>query len=368
MNDNTAIKSIAICLLLLNATGCTTLFRQREFAHVEVKDVTTNVTHESYEDFEVYRFSGLLLRQLYDVKSTDRDLWIGTKGGLHRFAIKEKRWFHYGRSAGLEGDLIKSIAICGKTLALDVWTEPEPNYTKDLGTYLFDPRTLEWKRLMGNVGWFLESGISSLIYSPRRHPGGIEIRNYVTDSTQWYTSKNSALVDDNVMGASLREGCLWAASRGNYDSELKDFVGGGVTCLNPVTRGGLSFTTNDGLSRGYCSAICTDGRKVWVAHWYDKYGLSVYDIKTRRWSVITESANGVNNIGGVHLLMKGQELFVGQQGGLVILDTMTMRAKRYTVRDGLPGYIVSGISSNRDSVWVALYSRNKSAGIAVFNR
>lgn len=357
-----------VCLLLLSVVGCTTITRKHHFAHAEVEDISSNVVHEVHGDFEVYRFSDTVPLQLYDIKANSRDVWIGAKGGLWRYAIKEKRWLHYGRAAGLEGDLVKSVAICGNRLAVDVWTEPEPSYTKDVATFLFDPNSLQWTNLMENVDWFLEADRRVLISSPRRHPGGSEIRDFVTGRTRWFTSQNSVLLNDNVMGAALQGGKLWIASRGNYDSAQKDFYGGGVTCLDLKTGGGVSYTTNDGLSRGYCSAICTDGRKVWVSHWYDKYGLSVFDMKVHGWTVVTNSANGIKNIGGVHLLMKGRELFIGQHGGLVILDTRTMNAKRYTVRDGLPGYLVSGLSSNRDSVWVALHSPDKSAGVAVFRR
>jgi hypothetical protein len=52
-------------------------------------------------------------------------------------------------------------------------------------------------------------------------------------------------------------------------------------------------------------------------------------------------------------------VWIGQQRGLVRFDRTTHMATLYTEKDGLPGYIVSGIGVEEDAVWVSAYANSK---------
>jgi hypothetical protein len=145
---------------------------------------------------------------------------------------------------------------------------------------------------------------------------------------------------------------------GDYQKGYDGFSGGGVSRLNLVTDEWRSFTVKDGLSRGYSCDLAVDDREVWVAHWHEEVGVSLLDLSTETWTSVRHSSNGIE-VGGVVLENDGDTLWMGQQRGLVELDKESRQAKLYTEREGIPGYIISGIDAGEDAVWAAAYSYDR---------
>jgi hypothetical protein len=87
--------------------------------------------------------------------------------------------------------------------------------------------------------------------------------------------------------------------------------------------------------------------------------------------VLRRSANDIK-LGGVVLAGERETLWIGQQGALVRLDRASRQATALRERDGLPGYIVSGIAIGEDAVWASVYAYGqdgiRSAGLVRFER
>ena len=289
----------------------------------------SNVSHlvrcETNADFIAFHFDGILNQQTYDVVTDGQDVWIGSASGLIRHAIQENQWFLYDRSSGLQGDFANSLALWNGYLALEAWNRHERDYVTKEGRYLLNPQTGEWTEVPDHQPTFIPEG---------------------------------AIIGD----------FQWTPTHGENVPGTRDFTGGGVVRKNIRSGVKTLFTTQDGLANDYCSSLCSDGRRIWVAHWHEEKGLSVYDLRSKKWTAVLQSVNGIANIGGPLLLLDENTLYVGQQGGLIVFDTKTMNAKRYTLRKGMPGYIVSGLAAHRSEVWIAANSFGESAGLIVFNK
>jgi ligand-binding sensor domain-containing protein len=158
---------------------------------------------------------------------------------------------------------------------------------------------------------------------------------------------------------------------GDYILQTKDYAGGGVSRLDLATGEWSSFTEKDGLAEDCCCRLAADDKEVWVAHRNEERGLSLYDAATRKWSLVRQSANGVV-LGGTHLALDGDSLWIGQHSGVVRLDRKSREATAYPEKDGLPGYSATAIAIGEKDVWVgACASGSRGAnrsGLAKFPR
>ena len=288
-------------------------------------NVTDLVRYVSTTNFHAFHFDGVLNCQTYDVVTDGQDVWIGSAAGLIRYAIPENQWFLYDRSAGLQGDSARNLMLSNGYVVVEAWNRHERDYVTQEGRYLLNPVTGEWTKINQDQ------------FSPA--PAGVRIGRY-----------------------------QWIPTHGKNISGTLDFVGGGVVRQNIRTGETKLFTTQDGLANDYCSDLCSDGHRIWVAHWHEENGLSTYDLRLNQWTSVLQSINGIANIGGPRLLLNGSTLYVGQQGGLIVLDTRTLDAKRFTLQNGMPGYIVSGMAAYQSEVWIAALSYFESAGLVVYNR
>jgi hypothetical protein len=87
--------------------------------------------------------------------------------------------------------------------------------------------------------------------------------------------------------------------------------------------------------------------------------------------VLRRRTNGID-LGGVVLAGERDTLWIGQQGALVRLDRTSRQATALREKDGLPGYIVSGIAIGEDAVWASVYAYGqdgvRSAGLVRIRR
>jgi ligand-binding sensor domain-containing protein len=164
------------------------------------------------------------------------------------------------------------------------------------------------------------------------------------------------------------------ASYGEYDQKIQDFRGGNVSCYSiPDEALKKRYDLTNGLSHSYCYKLAYTEDRLWVSHWDEERGLSVINITTDEVKVIKQSKNGVA-LGGRHLAVDGRYLWIGQNTGVVKLDTETLEATRYSAQYGsLPGCWVSGIEVDNDAVWVALSGTDcqdncNQSGIVKFKR
>lgn len=308
------IISIALrCCVLFSVfatVGCAGKLKIHD--NTPARDISSLIKVEQKVDFTVYRFKTELQPLItYDVSLDGNYVWLGTNQGLVRYNWKKDIWNMFGRPEGLPGDFAYEVnAREGKVVA-EVLTIPKPGHASRVGHFDLNPVTLIW--------------------TPTRQ--GI-------------------LEPEALM---LRSDYKCVASYGTYNTETNDFQGGNVLCS--TVPGGTDkhrYDVKDGLSHSYCFRLATEGKKLWVSHWDEDRGLSMLDFTTNQWSVVKQNAEGLP-LGGRDLVFDGKFLWIGQSGGVVKLNPETNEAVLYSAKQyDLPGYWVSGIAANDDSVWVAI--------------
>jgi hypothetical protein len=314
--------------------------------------VSEFIEKEERTEFTVYRFLGDLSNlQLLDIDVAGGVVWVGTGRGLLRFDPASGAGALYGANAGMPGERVSRLAVAGEWVAADLDIYTGRNSVRGVGTYLFDPRAKIWTPLLNGFVWDLFWDGSRLWVG---RADGAEARG-LDGSVERFRPNESGLLHKAVHAIQVWRDTVWFAMLSDHVKEKNDFVGGGVSFLNRLTGEWRSYTTREGMARNYSCDIAVDDRRVFVAHWHEEKGLSLFDRKTERWSVLLKSENGVE-LGGVVLANDENTLWIGQQRGLVKLDKETRRATLYRELEGMPGYIVSGIAIDRDAVWVSAYS------------
>jgi ligand-binding sensor domain-containing protein len=310
---------------------------------------------EHHPDFTAYRFTGELgLQQIYGVSAAANGVWLATSAGLARYEPGADLWtlVRPPPESGAQG--VVAVAATGRQVGVGFWAYPKPGHAQPKGAYWYRPWTSGWQRMVesddiepahwdGDALWMIAA---NELLQVRPDDGYLK---RVTVET------NPFLAGSRVRRLTTWEQEIWIAGRGEQDRRDQVWRGGGVTWRAGPFHPWRHFTVDDGLVHNYCAAVAVDGREAWVAHWEEERGLSRYDRARHAWQGVITSAEGIP-LGGVELALDGDTLWIGQQGGLVKLDRRSLRAKRYTEQDGLPGYIVSGISVGERDVWVSVYA------------
>lgn len=317
------------------------------------KDVTAFVEEVSLPEFTVYRFSQDLLIETYDLDEDGRDVWIGTNKGLLRFQTDTGKWLLYGESVEAPGIRIVCLVASSGMVFCDLARETRPGYATGLGVFQFDPRTLAWARLFRKGTWDLALDGSRLWSLP----GGAETLDRQTGS-QLQFGEESGLPGERAHGVFPQGNQIWFALMANPALEASPVpIGGGVARLFLAERRWEYFTVKDGLADNRCFDIIGDERELWVCHWEKQRGLSRFDRQTGKWSPVRLSHNRIEP-GGTKLALDHRFLWVAQQGGLIRLDRESHEAVRFTQREGLPGFLVTGVTCGQDSVWAVAHSRS----------
>jgi ligand-binding sensor domain-containing protein len=290
--------------------------------------------HDTPFRFTVYHLGKPLLprARLLDIVDLHDSLWFSSDSGLIEFNPDTGQWWLRNPDTGLPGDSAYDIGYQDNRLLLDIknWkNNGKYDYLTNVGHYWFLPES----------GQYVKTGSS------------------IEDTLvgQHLTTENSDLLHNRISDAVHVNGRVWITSHGSFDREQRDFHGGGVTMLDPHSRQGRQFTTDDGLAASYCHAITADkSGHIWVVHFKRERGISIYNPDTNQWRTKLTSSNNVA-LGGVDIAVAGKYILIGQQRGLVIYDPHRDRAFLLNEKLGLPGYIVSDIYVDDRHVWVSAY-------------
>lgn len=330
------------------------------------EDVGGMIRIETRADFTVYRFDGDLTdTQTYGVALADGAVWIGTGRGLMRHALGSATWTLFGDRAGVPYPMVMDMAAMGGDLLLDLCEPTRPGCCTGRGVWRFSPS----RRACDEIGAAREWD-SSIIGEGEQEWVEVDGNLFAHDPSgglpKRYAMEKSGVLQGDVSAIARAGEAVWFASYGSYVEETKGFAGGGVSRFDLATKEWRGFTERDGLARSYCSDLAADAREVWTAHWDEERGLSVFDVATEKWSAVVKSANGIE-VGGPRLVLTPEAVWIGQQRGLVRLDRATREAKAWHEKDGLPGYIVSGLAVAPDAIWIAVYAYGnggvRSAGV-----
>ncbi len=322
-----------------------------------------NITHlvrvQEWEAFVTYVFVGELLEtKILDIAADDDLVWMATDRGVIRHDPADGSFALYGNNTGIPGAYVSNIALMGGRLAVQLGSFGFPNSVMGLGTFLFDPNEKTWK--------LFQLGGGELMWDGERLWREIDAIDPVSKEIERFPVGEGGLLDGSVSAVERHGDVVFFALRGHYIQEKEDFEGGGVSRLKLSTGEWRSYRRADGLARDYSAALSVEAEEVWVVHWEEEMGISRLDRLRDRWTSLRQSANHIE-LGGTNVESDDGTVFIGQQGGLVVLDENTLRAKAYRERDGLPGYIVSALALGRDFVWAGAYSygnpRIRSSGL-----
>lgn len=315
-------------------------------------DVSHLVETEKHEAFMTYKLTGLLSSQILDLDVSQGVVWIGCDKGLLQYEPSSGRWTLYGANADIPGVRTGPIAVAGTRVVADTHVYTGPHSVASRGVHVLDPRVRSWGRLMEGFVWDLHWNGERLWIGTGN---GVQVWDLDRGRIEHHTPENSGLLHDDVHAVAVSGHDVWFAVLGDHVREINDFKGGGVSRLDQHTGRWRSWSVKDGLARAYTCDLAVGESEVWVAHWDEEVGLSRFDRRTETWTKVRQSANGIE-LGGVRLALDGKTLWIGQQRGLVRFEADTGQATLYTEKDGLPGYIVSGINVQGDAVWAASYA------------
>jgi hypothetical protein len=333
-------------------------------------------TWVDHGDFSSYRFAGELAGEGARAIDVDGDfVWIGTSVGLLEYAIGADEWelhrppFSPGRFG------VSSVVATEEgrpAVKVQEYLEKK-NHVRGKGAYWFDTRKDTWKPLSGGAtgGRILDWDGSNLWVSLFGEVRGLTSNSEV--SRAFTKADNPGWEGLSIASADSDADELWTTGYGSIDRDTKEWSDGGVSRFVRETEQWVHYSMKDGLAHKYCKDIAVGPDAVWVAHFEEERGLSRFDRRTERWEAIERSANGLE-IGGVRLAIDGDDLWIGQQGGLVRLDTRTLKAAEWTESEGLPGYIISGLAVGSKYLWASVYGygsgdvKYRSAGVVRYPR
>ncbi|MCW8963337.1 MAG: hypothetical protein OQL16_06020 [Gammaproteobacteria bacterium] len=288
---------------------------------------------------DIYQLQKPLLpdARLLDIVRLGDSFWFSSDRGLLEFNMASQQWWLRNKSSGLPGDTAYDIEPEGNLLFMTIYdwgNNGKYNYLTNARYYTFDPVTMQYHQRQESMKDIRTGG--------------------------HYTTDNSDLIHNRIGDAIFHNGKVWITSYGDVHREKREFVGGGISVLDPESKQGRRYTTADGLSSDYCYDITvsdqfTGREKIWVTHFDEEKGLSLYHPETDRWQAILTSKNGIE-LGGVVVKTYRQYVIIGQQRGLVFYDTNSQQAFILKEKDGLPGYIVTGIHVDGDDIWISAYS------------
>ena len=318
------------------------------FTKHQARNITQHISVEKNNHAELpyvlYKFNDPLLplARLLDFRLLDNTFWFSGDTGLVSFDLNTEQWSIFDKDNGLPGDTAYDLDVVDQKLLVEIYNWKE-NSLSGVGTYQF------------NNGKY-----SKLKSSIETAKAGVRLSLTLTG------------LPGSVNDVLQHNGFNWASFRGKHISREIGFEGGGVAQLTPEGELVKSHTLNDGLSDSYAYTMTAmnDG-KLWLSHFKEERGLSVLPPNTSSWESVKTSANDIE-LGGVRLGNVNEILVIGQQRGLVFYNTESHQAHMITEKMGLPGYIVTGIQTTGNTVWVSAYSyarggrKQRSTGLIKF--
>ncbi|MEM6583729.1 MAG: hypothetical protein AAF699_20800, partial [Pseudomonadota bacterium] len=328
------------------------------------------ISVESFDSFDVFRPLDIEAdMRVGGIAATAESIWIGSDFGLLEYDKRENKWWVRGIGEGLPGDQVSGpIEVDGGIVfqIRDVESSGRPKRKRyfldlDLNQLIEIPVSSHYYWYDGLL-WTI--GINSIYAIDPRDPSHLRIHEIeVTDEFKYRGVGGLALA--------VTDEYIYFASAGQHNNETDLFEGGGVGVYDRSDGSWEVFRPGEDTFDGYSCDVVFDGAFAYAAHWHEDRGLTRFQPGNRRWSRLKESDSG-DALGGRLLHNSGDSLWIGRQSGLLRYYPETNQSVQYRMEDGLPGYIVSGISSDHKATWVSAYAYSASpsgwsVGIARFH-
>jgi len=322
------------------------------------QDVTGALQLQRYPHFQVYRFQELLQTPPYALVESGRDLWVGTGQGLLRFQPDIGSWTLFGESAGIPAPVVRAVAPVPDGLLVSLANFSSVGDFLDHGTWRFDPRSLEWKRISersaqdmqwdGERAWLASGRLET--WEPR-WPAAVPV-----------PERQVRFPSESVCAVQVWKDMVWFGLGGDLAPQQQRRRTGGIAVFSRRDSSWTQYYEGDRLAVNRVSDVAVDEREAWACHWGERDGLSRYDRATGRWSAAYQGPHR-EWIGGTHLELDGEYLWIGQPHALVRLHRQTGETVVYREQDGLPGYRVTALYRGRDSLWAAVHGPAMNNGI-----
>jgi len=298
-------------------------------------------------------------------KSADGILWVGTSDGVQLFLPREKLFWIDSSPSSVQG-----IYLHAQANAENVWAGTYQGlFQYNLKTHRFHRDFLtEHPALRQFERWF----ISGLLHDSRNRLWITEITNFGGGSTFYqYDLTTKTLTDFSQQFKTAR----WYSSRQIVEDDK-----GNIWIGNDNEFGLLGYDNKSGTFKTYpiapSKAVIKGARALhvdaagflWIG-WMEA-GLSRYDPVSQAVKHFTSTEQGgplVHNSIWWIAECGNNQLCIGTEGGLSILDKQTGTSKNFTIRDGLLDAKVDNVlSDTNNNLWLTtrhgLYHLNPKTG------
>ncbi len=316
---------------------------------------------ERTEKFNDYTVTVLSLDEMQvapqGVFVTDSGLWIGSDQGLVRYDSSQKIWTFYERSAGVPGDSVRVFDVLpDASVVVSVNNQTAPGYGSGSRGYRFHPTSAKWTEIPRS-GFYSYLRVGDSIYTAGLGSSGVSVYDRDFQLKTTFKKENSGIIHLSIADLAYDGRNVWMSSYGTHQRESNEFQGGGVSLFDPRLNSWSTYTTKNGLAHSYCSKMDLDEKEVWLTHWQEDRGLSIFDRKKKSWRVLSAAKNGIP-LGGTQIALDGEMAWIGnQRTPLIRYNRKTGEAKAYTrVGEGaMPGGVVGDIKVTPDETIVLLW-------------
>lgn len=255
-------------------------------------------------------------------------IWIGAGKKLLRFDTNKESWGVFDSSFGITDD-IRKLSVSDDLIVLNA--SKMKNNSRQYGLFAFDYKARRLYRqlditpdsfqLDGDQLWFVNYSKGLGVLLPKNKTLDIKYSDVLLDNTR---------AREGAKNVSVRGDDIWYSRSTGVSSEkieqrLNQVC---VTHYNVKTNKYTGYTRKDmkiDASKN-CSHIVASDNQVWVSHggYYDG-GVSVLDVKSRKWAHLKASKNNIS-INAQKIMLKGDRLLMITKNQLISLNTKTLRA------------------------------------------
>jgi len=307
--------------------------------YCDLKDISSSVTETDVKNtpfpVTIFKFTKVNLKDpfIHKLEIHNNDVWIGTEIGLVKHQPQNGKWLLIDKSTGLPVQGVMDLVWTASDLWINGYTDKSPTSWGPFENYIYSE--------------FEHTFLETKEYSFWLNIGGE------------FNTKNSDALRDYPSDSGYLNNKVWLAYKGADDGS-HTWVGGGVSALDSITKRGISFTDENGLSDPYCEElVIAEERYVWVSHHDVKSGVDYYDTKKGKWHNVKISKNEIP-VWGSYIESVNKYLLISGRGrdDIILYDRNTDMALRLGEYLGLPNPEASDIKVGPNYIWMAINSWN----------
>lgn len=309
-------------------------------------------------ELKLYGFSHVLRdAYIHDIVVDADRLWIGTGKGLLEF-VEGKSVTRHRQFSHAPFEWVENLALENTLLALDILVARGSTGGRHAGSHVLNTRSGQWQKLGKNI--LDQTWLNGVLW---QRPLDRGLLKTTLNNGKWTSEEvplGTQLCSEAYMSTINDE--IWIAQQGTVH-----FHGGlgiqgtghvkakpcGVLRYNPQTGQEILYEEAHGLNSGFGRDVAGDKTQIWVSHSIQHDRLSLFDTGTGHW----RSARPYGS--GNRIALSDKAVWLASPSSstpLIRIDRATQKRKNI---DGVPpGFYVSAIAIDGDTVWLGLYRKN----------